>query len=217
MRTLLIGGGHSAYFAANAIREIDPDGKLIIIEFTSEKVDVLSKTFSFAELIHLEIDEVEKYIGGNRSILDSVITATESDSLNLRYCKVAKENAIPLTISIINNPLNTEIFLNEGITCIINPYILISRELSEILDAGTNVLYKFQRAVILMVSIKISDERFILQLKRELAQSRDLSAIFVSQSGEITNSVEEVGLGGRAYIIGSEERVEKVLRIARRR
>lgn len=132
MRTLVIGGGHSAYFAANAIREMDPKGKLIIIEFTSEKVDVLSKMFPFAELIHREIDEVEEYIRGNGSILDAVITATESDSLNLRYCKVAKENAIPLTISIVNNPLNSEIFLNEGITYIINPYKLIPMELSEI-------------------------------------------------------------------------------------
>lgn len=216
MRTLLIGGGHSAYFAANAIREIDPNGKLIIIEFTSERVDVLSKMFSFAELIQLEIDEVEEYIRGNGSILDAVITATESDSLNLRYCKVAKENAIPLTISVINNPLNTEILLNEGITYIINPYNLIPRELSEIFDAGTNVLYKFQGTEISMASIKISDEQFLLQLRREMAHSRDLSAIFVSRSGEITNSVEEVGLGGRAYIIGSEKTVEKVLRIARR-
>lgn len=216
MRTLLIGGGHSAYFAANAIREIDPNGKLIIIEFTSERVDVLSKMFPFAELIQLEIDEVEEYIKGNGSILDVVITATESDSLNLRYCKVAKENAIPLTISVINNPLNTEILLNEGITYIINPYNLIPRELSEIFDAGTNVLYKFQGTEISMASIKISDEQFLLQLRREMAQSRDLSAIFVSKSGEITNSVEEVGLGGRAYIIGSEKTVEKVLKIARR-
>jgi len=216
LRTLLIGGGHSAYFAANAIREIDPNGKLIIIEFTSERVDVLSKMFPFAELIQLEIDEVEEYIKGNGSILDAVITATESDSLNLRYCKVAKENAIPLTISVINNPLNTEILLNEGITYIINPYNLIPRELSEIFDAGTNVLYKFQGTEISMASIKISDEQFLLQLRREMAQSRDLSAIFVSKSGEITSSVEEVGLGGRAYIIGSEKTVEKVLRIARR-
>jgi len=216
LRTLLIGGGHSAYFAANAIREIDPNGKLIIIEFTSERVDVLSKMFPFAELIQLEIDEVEEYIKGNGSILDVVITATESDSLNLRYCKVAKENAIPLTISVINNPLNTEILLNEGITYIINPYNLIPRELSEIFDAGTNVLYKFQGTEISMASIKISDEQFLLQLRREMAQSRDLSAIFVSKSGEITSSVEEVGLGGRAYIIGSEKTVEKVLKIARR-
>ncbi|MEM3526313.1 MAG: NAD-binding protein [Candidatus Jordarchaeaceae archaeon] len=216
MRTLLIGGGHSAYFAANAIREIDPNGKFIIIEFTSEKVDVLSKMFPFAELIRLDIDEVEEYIRGNGNILDAVITATESDSLNLRYCKVAKENAIPLTMPIINNPLNTEIFLREGITYIINPYNLIPRELSEILDADTNVLYRFQRTGLLMASIKISNEGFLLKLRREMAQSRDLSAIFVSRSGEMTNSVEEAGLGGRAYIIGSEEKVEKILKIARR-
>ncbi|MEM4647500.1 MAG: NAD-binding protein, partial [Candidatus Nezhaarchaeales archaeon] len=115
MRVLLIGGGHSAYFAAETIRKIDLSGKLIIVEFTSEKVYVLSKLFPFAEMIQLDIDEVEGYIRANGRILDAVVAATESDSLNLRYCKVAKESNIPLVITIINNPLNAEIFLKEGI------------------------------------------------------------------------------------------------------
>lgn len=217
MRTLLIGGGHSACFAANAIREIDPKGKLIIIEFTSEKVDALLRTFPFAEVIHQEIDEIENYIRSNGSIIDAVITATESDSLNLRYCRIAKENAIPLTISIINNPLNYEIFLKEEIPYIINPYHLIPIELSEILGAATNVLYESQKTRVLAVSIKISNGRLLPELMKELSQSRDVSAIFVSQSGEIKTSIEEVGLGGRLYLIGPKERIDKVLRIVKRR
>lgn len=215
MRTLLIGGGHSAYFVANALREIDPRGKLIIIEFTSEKVDALSKTFPYAEVIRQEIDGVEDYIRVNWNILDAVVAATESDSLNLRYCKVAKESTIPLAISIINNPLNSAIFLDEGITNIINPYSLIPVELSEILGASTNVLFKSQRTRVLAISIKISDERLLLELMKELSKSRDASAVFVSPSGEITTSIEEAGLGGIGYLIGSEERIGKFLRIAR--
>jgi Trk K+ transport system NAD-binding subunit len=216
LRTLLIGGGHSAYFVANSLREIDPQGKLIIIEFTSEKVDALSKTFPYAEVIRQEIDGVEDYIRVNWNILDAVITATESDSLNLRYCKVAKESTIPLAISIINNPLNSAIFLDEGIAHIINPYSLIPVELSEILGAGINVLFKSKRTRVLAISIKISNERLLLELMRELSRSRDASAIFVSPSGEITTSIEEAGLGGIGYLIGSEERIGKFLRIARR-
>ncbi|MEM4425768.1 MAG: NAD-binding protein, partial [Candidatus Nezhaarchaeales archaeon] len=161
MRVLLIGGGHSAYFAAETIRKIDLSGKLIIVEFTSEKVYVLSKLFPFAEMIQLDIDEVEGYIRANGRILDAVVAATESDSLNLRYCKVAKESNIPLVITIINNPLNAEIFLKEGITFIVNPYKMIPIELSEILDAKVNILYSFHRTGVQVVSIKVGDRRLL--------------------------------------------------------
>ncbi|MDH5816673.1 MAG: NAD-binding protein [Candidatus Nezhaarchaeota archaeon] len=213
MRVLLIGGGHSAYFAAETIRKIDLSGKLIIVEFTSEKVYVLSKLFPFAEMIQLDIDEVEGYIRANGRILDAVVAATESDSLNLRYCKVAKESNIPLVITIINNPLNAEIFLKEGITFIVNPYKMIPIELSEILDAKVNILYSFHRTGVQVVSIKVGDRRLLSQLKKEMAKNRDLTALFVSPVGEITNSIDEVDVGWRAYVVGYEEKVKRLLRI----
>ncbi|RLF99828.1 MAG: hypothetical protein DRN47_02820 [Candidatus Wolframiiraptor sp.] len=216
MRTLIIGGGHSAYFAANAIKEIDPEGKLIMIEFTTEKVNVLSKTFPFAEVILQEIDGVEEYIKNNGSILDAVVAATESDSLNLRYCKVAKESAIPLTISILNNPLNREIFLKEGITYIIDPYSVIPVELSEILGSPMNIIYKSPKNRILITSIRLSEEKLLQKLRKELSRSLEISAIFVSQSGEITNTFRDIDLGGRAYLIGAQEKLEKILKMVKR-
>ena len=216
MRTLIIGGGHSAYFAANAIKEIDPEGKLIMIEFTTEKVNVLSKTFPFAEVILQEIDGVEEYIKNNGSILDAVVAATESDSLNLRYCKVAKESAIPLTISILNNPLNREIFLKEGITYIIDPYSVIPVELSEILGSPMNIIYKSPKDRILVTSIRLSEEKLLQKLRKELSRSLEISAIFVSQSGEITNTLRDIDLGGRVYLIGAQEKLEKILKMVKR-
>jgi len=216
LRTLIIGGGHSAYFAANAIKEIDPEGKLIMIEFTTEKVNVLSKTFPFAEVILQEIDGVEEYIKNNGSILDAVVAATESDSLNLRYCKVAKESAIPLTISILNNPLNREIFLKEGITYIIDPYSVIPVELSEILGSPMNIIYKSPKDRILITSIRLSEEKLLQKLRKELSRSLEISAIFVSQSGEITNTFRDIDLGGRVYLIGAQEKLEKILKIVKR-
>jgi len=216
LRTLIIGGGHSAYFAANAIKEIDPEGKLIMIEFTTEKVNVLSKTFPFAEVILQEIDGVEEYIKNNGSILDAVVAATESDSLNLRYCKVAKESAIPLTISILNNPLNREIFLKEGITYIIDPYSVIPVELSEILGSPMNIIYKSPKNRILITSIRLSEEKLLQKLRKELSRSLEISAIFVSQSGEITNTFRDIDLGGRVYLIGAQEKLEKILKIVKR-
>lgn len=216
MRTLLIGGGsHSAYFAINAIREIDPYGKLVVIEFTSEKVDVLSRMFPFAELIRLDVDEVESYIRSNSSIIDLVVTATESDALNLRYCKISKENAIPIIISIINNPLNAKIFINEGITYIINPYDFIPKELAEILDAEVNVPYCFHRADVLLASIRVSKDALLYHLKREMDKSHNLSAIFVSKTGDVTSSIEKAGLGWRVYLIGARSTVERVLKTIR--
>jgi len=216
LRTLIIGGGHSAYFAANAIKEIDPEGKLIMIEFTTEKVNVLSKTFPFAEVILQEIDGVEEYIKNNGSILDAVVAATESDSLNLRYCKVAKESAIPLTISILNNPLNREIFLKEGITYIIDPYSVIPVELSEILGSPMNIIYKSPKDRILVTSIRLSEEKLLQKLRKELSRSLEISAIFVSQSGEITNTLRDIDLGGRVYLIGAQEKLEKILKMVKR-
>jgi len=216
LRTLIIGGGHSAYFAANAIKEIDPDGKLIMIEFTTEKVNVLSKTFPFAEVILQEIDGVEEYIKNNGSILDAVVAATESDSLNLRYCKVAKESAIPLTISILNNPLNREIFLKEGITYIIDPYSVIPVELSEILGSPMNIIYKSPKDRILVTSIRLSEEKLLQKLRKELSRSLEISAIFVSQSGEVTNTLRDIDLGGRVYLIGAQEKLEKILKMVKR-
>lgn len=209
----MIGGGsHSAYFAINAIREIDPYGKLVVIEFTSEKVDVLSRMFPFAELIRLEVDDVESYIRSNSSIIDVVIAATESDALNLRYCKLSKENAIPIIVSIINNPLNAKIFISEGITYIINPYDFISKELAEILDADVNIPHRFHRTEVLLASIKISKDTLLSHLKRELNRSHNMSAIFVSKTGEVTNSIDKAGLGWRMYLIGARRSVEQVLK-----
>jgi len=213
LRVLLIGGGHSAYFAAETIKRIDLSGKLMIIEFTSEKVFVLSKLFPFAEIIQLDIDEVEEYIRANGRILDAVVAATESDSLNLRYCKVAKESNIPLVITIINNPLNAEIFLKEGIAFIVNPYKMIPIELSEILDAKVNILYSFHRIGVQVVSIKVGDRRLLSQLKKEMTKNRDLTALFVSPVGEITNSIDEVDVGWRAYVLGYEEKIKRLLRV----
>ena len=211
MRVLLIGGGHSAYFAANSIRGIDPDGKLIIIEFTSEKVEVLSKTFPFAEVVQQEIDGVESYIRSNASILDAVIAATESDSLNLRYCKTARENAVPLIIAILNNPMNEGIFAKEGVRHIINPYGIIPVELSEILGSATNIIYKTPSGSVMVASLRIEGEDELQKIRGKLRGSEHVSTLLVSSSGEIKSSIEEADARGRLYLMGSEEKLRKIL------
>ncbi len=142
MRTLVIGGGHPAYFVINAVKESDPGGKITVIEFTKEKAEVLSKTFPYAEVLSMRIDEVDDYIRSNSVVLDAVIPATESDSLNLRYAKTALESSIHLTITVLNNPLNEEIFRKEGIKYIVNPFSHISSKIKEILGTyHVNIIY----------------------------------------------------------------------------
>ncbi|MEM4424617.1 MAG: hypothetical protein QW335_01385, partial [Candidatus Nezhaarchaeales archaeon] len=57
------------------------------------------------------------------------------------------------------------------------------------------------------------DRRLLSQLKKEMAKNRDLTALFVSPVGEITNSIDEVDVGWRAYVVGYEEKVKRLLRI----
>lgn len=215
MRVLLIGGGHSAYFAARAIREIDPDGHLVIIEFTREKVEMLSRTFPSAEVLFQEIDRVEDYIKENSELLDAVIAATESDSLNLRYCRVARENAVPITVGILNNPLNYEIFKKEKINYIIDPYRVITIQLFEILGAPVNVIFSSLVNNLEIASVRILNEKLLHELRSALDKHDDVIAAFVSRTGEIGSSPSSVSLGGSAYIMGPREKIEKLLQLSR--
>jgi hypothetical protein len=88
-------------------------GRIIVIEFTSEKVEMLKKTFPFAEAVLLSIEEVEDYVSGNRFLIDVLVSATDSDALNLRYAKHAIKSGVPIVIAILNNPLNEPIFVKE--------------------------------------------------------------------------------------------------------
>jgi len=212
LRTLLIGGGHAAYFVANAIRESDIGGKLVIIEFTREKVEVLSKTFPSAEVIVQSIDEVEQYIRGNSVVLDAVIAATESDALNLRYSKIALQNSIPLVIAVLNNPLNTEIFKKEGIKYIVNPYSLIPVKIKEILGiTKANILYEFTSKDLMICMVKINDENDVRKIKKKLVKS-SLSYLFETVDGEVKPSIDNLSKGGTLYIMGRKESVKKILK-----
>ena len=212
MRTLLIGGGHAAYFVANTLREIDVYGKLVIVEFTREKVEMLSKTFPFAEVLVQGIDEVEKYIGSNSVLLDAVIAATESDALNLRYSKTAISSSIPLVIAVLNNPLNSEIFSKEGIRYIVNPYALIPTKIKEMLDLfSTNTIYEFTSKDLMICAVKISKEKDLKKISKLLTKG-EVAHLYTTVDGAIETDLNKLEVGGTLYVMGRKEKVKKILK-----
>ena len=212
MRVLTIGGGHPAYFVINTIREIDPSGKLIAIEFTREKAEVLSKTFPFAEVLVKSIDEVERYIRENSMLLDAVIAATESDALNLRYSKAARAHAIPISAAVLNNPLNAEIFAKEGIRYLINPFASIPTRIKDILNVfETNIIHESSSSELMVCAIKMKGEGDLRKARRYLTEE-NIVYVYVAVDGTIETSLERFEIGGTLYLMGRKEQVKSLLR-----
>ena len=217
MRTLIIGGGHPAYFVINAVKESDPGGKITIIEFTKEKAEVLSKTFPYAEVLSMNINGVEDYIRSNSVLLDAVISATESDSLNLRYARTALRNSIPITITVLNNPLNEEIFRKEGIRYIVNPFSHIASKVKEILGTYTvNIIYEFSRRNLLICGLRIQDSQTLNKLLNNLP-IEGVASVFVAVDGSIEPDAERLSVGGTLYLMGERDKIKKLLKSVRGR
>lgn len=213
MRALLIGGGHAAYFVANAIREADVGGKLIIIEFTREKVEMLSKTFPFAEVIFQGIDEVEQYIRSNSVLLDAVIAATESDALNLKYSKTAITSSIPIVVAVLNNPLNREIFAKEGVKFIVNPYQLVPIKIKEILGSfSTNIIYEFSSNDLIFCAIKISSEDDLNRIRRNILKNDEMAYLYAAVDGTLNKELNKLEVGGTLYLVGRKGKVRRFLK-----
>jgi len=202
MRSVIIGGGHLAYFAVTTLREIDPKGRIIVIEFTFEKVEMLKKTFPYAEAVLSSIDKVEGYITENRSLIDVLVSATDSDALNLRYAKHSIKNEIPIVIAILNNPLNESIFVKENIRYVINPYKTIISKVKEIVDKfRANIIYEFSRINAGIYAFKIENAE-ILRKVRGLILKNNLPFFIVSSADNKIRavSVGDIQIGDVVYI-----------------
>lgn len=201
MRSIVIGGGHLAYFTITTLREIDPEGKIIVIEFTSEKVEMVKKTFPYTETVFSSIDKVEEYITSNRSLIDVLVSATESDALNLKYAKHSIMNEIPIVITVLNNPLNEPIFIREKIRYIINPYKTIGPKVKEIVNKfKVNRIYEFSRFDGGIYAFKIEDTETLRRV-RSFILKKDLPFFTVSIDNKIRSStLENIEVGDIVYI-----------------
>jgi len=201
MRSIVIGGGHLAYFTVAALREIDPKGRIIIIEFTSEKVEMLKKTFPYAETVFSSIDKVEEYIIENRSLIDVLVSATDSDTLNLRYAKHSIKNEVPIVIAILNNPLNEPIFIKEKIKYVINPYKTITSKVKEIVNKfRVNMIYEFSKINAGIYALKIEDAKMLRKVQSFILKN-DSPFFIVSVDDRVrAGSVENIQVGDVVYI-----------------
>ncbi|MEM0452349.1 MAG: NAD-binding protein [Nitrososphaerota archaeon] len=212
MRSIVIGGGHSAYFVITTLREIDPKGKIIIIEFTSEKIEMLKKTFPYAEAIQQSVDRVEEYIAENRSLIDVLVSATDSDALNLRYAKHSIKNEIPMVIAVLNNPLNEPIFIKENIRCLINPYKMITSKVKEIVNKfSVNTVYEFSRINGGIYALKIEDTR-ILRKVQSFILKKNLPFFTISVDGKVrASSIKNIEIGDVVYVVCVDKNIRDLL------
>jgi len=201
MRSIVIGGGHLAYFTVIALREIDPKGRIMIVEFTSEKVEMLKKTFPYVETVLSSMDKVEEYITENRSLIDVLVSATDSDALNLRYARHSVKSEVPIVIAILNNPLNELIFLKENIKYVINPYKTITSKIKEIVNKSrVNIIYEFSRINAGIYALKIDDAK-ILRKVQSFILKNDSPFFIVSIDDKVrAGSVENIQVGDVVYI-----------------
>ena len=213
MRSVVIGGGHLAYFAVTALREIDPKGRIVVIEFTSEKVEMIKKTFPYAEAVLSSIEGVEEYISGNRFLIDVLVSATDSDALNLRYAKHSIRNNVPIVIAILNNPLNEPIFVRENVKYVVNPYKTITSKIKEIVGKfEVNVIYEFSKIDGGIYAIKIEDAKTLRKV-RSFILKNDAPFFVLSADKRIrAGSVEDVQIGDVVYVSSHGREIRGLLK-----
>lgn len=213
MRSVVVGGGHLAYFAIKALEEMDPKGRIIVIEFTSEKVDMLKKTFPFAEAVLSSIEEVEDYVSGNRFLIDVLVSATDSDALNLRYAKHAIKSGVPIVIAILNNPLNEPIFAKEGVKYVINPYKTIKSKIKEIVGKfRVNVVYEFSKVDGGVYALKVEDSKTLRKVKSFILKNDSPFFVLSADKRIRTCSVEDIQVGDVVYVSCHDREVRGLLK-----
>jgi len=212
MRSIVIGGGHLAYFTVTALREIDPKGRIIIVEFTSEKIEMLKKTFPYVETELSSVDKVEEYITQNRSLIDVLISATDSDALNLRYAKHSIKNGVPIVITILNNPLNEPIFLKENVKYIINPYKTITSKIKEIINKfRVNIIYEFSKINAGIYALKIEDAKTLRKVQSFILKN-DPPFFIISIDDKVrAGSIENIQVGDIVYISCLDKDIRSIL------
>ncbi len=202
-----------AYFAITALKEADPRGKLTIIEFTSEKVEVLRKTFPSVEAVLSSIEGVEEYISKNRFLIDVLVSATDSDALNLRYAKLSIKNEIPIVIAVLNNPLNEPIFVKENVKYVVNPYKTIMPKIKEIVGKfSVNMIYEFSKVDGGIYAVKVEDAKTLRRVQSFVLKS-DVPFFVLSADKRIrAGSVKDVQIGDVVYLACRDKEIKGLLK-----
>jgi len=213
VRSVVIGGGHLAYFAITALRDIDPRGRLTIIEFTSEKVEMLKKTFPFADVVLSSIEGVEEYISRNRFLIDVLVSATDSDALNLRYAKHSIKIDLPIVIAILNNPLNEPVFAKENVRYVINPYKTIGSKIKEIVGKfRVNVIHEFSKVEGGIYAIKVEDAKTLRRVQSFVLKSDTPFFVLSTDKRIRASSAKDIQIGDVIYLACHDREIKGLLK-----
>jgi Trk K+ transport system NAD-binding subunit len=207
MRSIVIGGGHAAFFVISTLREVDPDGKITIIETTVEKAGMAEKQFPFAEVISLGIDDIIEYLISKKKEIDVLVTCTGSDALNFKLANGAVKAGLHRVIAIVNNPLNEPHFKKAGVRFLISPFSMIESKLMELLGEGIPVkLYEGLEKRVALYSLIVPKS-----CKVELKDEEGLVHLFTKSHNQIVDKLgEKLRKGDIIYIFGDSRKAKKV-------
>ena len=207
MRSIVIGGGHAAYFVISTLREVDPDGKITIIETTMEKAGMAEKQFPFAEVINLGIDDIIEYLIGEKREIDVLVTCTGSDALNFKLANEAVKAGLHRVIAIVINPLNEPHFRRAGVKFLISPFSMIESKLMELLGKGMPVkLYEGLEKRVALYSLIAPKS-----CKVEINGEEGLVHLFTKSHNQIIDKLgERLRKGDIIYIFGDSKRAKRL-------
>jgi len=207
---------HIGGLAVVALRDADPEGKLMIIEPTVEKSAAAEKQFPWAEVLKRNVEEFIKYLKENAPLIDVLVACSDSDAVNYRLCKAALDIGVPMAIPVLNNPLNKELFQRSGVSVIVDPYASIRPKLLEILkNEGKILLYESLNSRIVLHAYKPTS-----RIKLEFPEKDEVALLTVKADGSAISGVEELDKNETLYVLGAEDAVRKYLervRVARSR
>jgi len=208
LRTVVFEGlTHTGIFAVNAVREADPEGRLIIVEPTIEKAEVAKKQFTWAEVLKKNIDEFVQYLKENASLIDVFVSCSDSDAINYKFCNTALESGIPVIIAVLNNPMNRSLFHRSGIRLIVDPFSTIAPQLLEILKpSGEIFLYESYNGHIALAAYKAGEA-----FKPVKSPLEEVVLMVVKPDGSVKINPEKVSKGEILYVFGRKEAVKNFL------
>ena len=206
---------HTGGLAVAALREADPEGKLIIVEPSVEKSGAAKKQFPWAEVLKKNVDEFIEYLKENAQLIDVFVACSDSDAVNYRFCKTALDMGVPMVIPVLNNPLNRELFQRSGVSIIVNPYASIKPKLLEALKAGGEIpLYESLNSQVVLQAYKPTS-----RVKLEVSEG-EVCLLAVKADGSAVSRVKEIDRNEMLYVLGVSDAVRRCLesvRAARRK
>lgn len=185
----------------------------VLIASYDDEVEILAKSTGFD---YVKIKDIEKlYTYEKLEEFDIAITAFDDDVMNIASIKIAKSMGIPITLSILHNEMNKNIFLKEGVQGILNLDNFVTSNIKLALMTDIWVITEFTPFFHLVTAFHRIVKRSVLGLDlRTLKESVDLheTVVFVVDSmGRIVDENKPLENGNILIVLGAKEKVLKTI------